>query len=143
MRAIFEFRACVLPKRAFHLPASSSLQNYPLEVQRQFDSFPCWALRQAASHLLVLGSETSCSASREHFLRGCSKIPDRSIALVSYGFRVLQDVIGQFSCLNRDVGGRQCHSVLRLRGYRWYAVWMWPSLRLLGYSLDSSFHVVQ
>ena len=64
VRAIFEFRACVLPKRAFHLPASSSLQNYPLEVQRQFDSFPYWALRRAASQLLVFGSETSCSGSR-------------------------------------------------------------------------------
>ena len=39
-------------------------------------------------------------------------------------------MIGQFLCLNTDVGGRQRHSVLRLRGYRWYAVWMWPLLRL-------------
>ena len=44
-------------------------------------------------------------------------------------------MIGQFLRLNTDVGGRQRHSVLRLRGYRWYAVWMWPLLRLLRYSL--------
>ena len=59
VRAIFEFRAWVLPKRAFHLPASSSLQNYPLELQRQFDSFPCWAPRRAVKHL-VLGRNISC-----------------------------------------------------------------------------------
>ena len=42
----------------------------------------------------------------------------------SQRFSELQDVIGQFLCLNTDVGARQCQGVFRFRGYRWYVAWM-------------------